>query len=45
MSVFAIGHGETGLEPDRAAHVALFVHGHLLRVLAARWLGLRAIAG
>jgi broad specificity phosphatase PhoE len=25
---------------ERAGEVALFAHGHILRVLAARWLGL-----
>jgi len=29
----------------RAGHVVLFAHGHVLRVLAARWLGLPAPGG
>jgi probable phosphoglycerate mutase len=45
--------GEIGARVDRviararavAGDVALFAHGHVLRVLAARWLGLTAGAG
>jgi probable phosphoglycerate mutase len=44
---------EVGLRVDRviakirrvAGHVALFAHGHLLRVLAARWLGFPPAGG
>lgn len=44
---------QVGARADRAiararaveGHVALFAHGHLLRVLVARWLGLPAGAG
>jgi broad specificity phosphatase PhoE len=44
---------QVGMRVDRViakvraveGHVALFAHGHLLRVLAARWIGLRAADG
>ena len=44
---------EVGARADRAiarartakGHVALFAHGHIFRVLVARWLGLPATAG
>jgi probable phosphoglycerate mutase len=45
--------GQVGARVDRViarartveGNVALFAHGHVLRVLAARWLGLPAVAG
>jgi broad specificity phosphatase PhoE len=30
---------------DAGGDVALFAHGHLLRILAARWIGLDAVYG
>ena len=34
-----------GPETDDAARVALFAHAHILRILAARWIGLEARGG
>jgi len=34
-----------GPETDEVARVALFAHGHILRILAARWIGLEASEG
>ncbi len=34
-----------GLGPDSKAKVALFAHAHILRILAARWIGLEATGG
>jgi probable phosphoglycerate mutase len=40
-----IGHSVGGADPDAVARVALFAHAHILRILAARWLGLEARGG
>ncbi|MDR3745156.1 MAG: histidine phosphatase family protein [Acidobacteriaceae bacterium] len=34
-----------GPETDEVVRVALFAHGHILRILAARWIGLEANEG
>jgi len=40
-----LGHPTTGPETDDVARVALFAHAHILRILAARWIGLEARDG
>lgn len=40
----AVDHGEVQEERD-VSNVALFAHAHVLRVLAARWIGLEARGG
>jgi broad specificity phosphatase PhoE len=32
-------------QDDRSNCVALFAHAHILRILAARWIGLEAVGG
>ena len=38
--VIARALASAGPETDEAARVALFAHAHILRILAARWIGL-----
>ena len=40
-----VGHPVSGTGPDTVAKVALFAHAHILRILAARWVGLGARGG
>jgi probable phosphoglycerate mutase len=40
-----MGHPAGGADPDAVVRVALFAHAHILRILAARWLGLEARGG
>jgi probable phosphoglycerate mutase len=40
-----MGHPTGGAGQDEVARVALFAHAHILRILAARWLGLEARGG
>jgi broad specificity phosphatase PhoE len=40
-----IAHAFEGLAPDSKSKVALFAHAHILRILAARWIGLAATGG
>ena len=39
------GSGQVVGHPDAAVNVALFGHAHILRILAARWIGLEARGG
>jgi probable phosphoglycerate mutase len=41
----ALGHPTTGPETEDVVRVALFAHAHILRILAARWIGLEAREG
>ena len=40
-----VGYPTTGPETDDVVRVALFAHAHILRILAARWIGLEARGG
>ena len=40
-----LGHPTTGPETEDVVRVALFAHAHILRILAARWIGLEARGG
>jgi probable phosphoglycerate mutase len=43
--VIARALGAAGPETEDVARVALFAHAHILRILAARWIGLEARDG
>ena len=40
-----IAHALAALDSEAKTKVALFAHAHILRILAARWIGLAAIGG
>jgi probable phosphoglycerate mutase len=41
----ALAAGAAGADADSVTKVALFAHAHILRILAARWVGLAAVGG
>jgi broad specificity phosphatase PhoE len=43
--VIARALGAVARDTDAVANVALFAHAHILRILAARWVGLAAVGG